>query len=1002
MEFTIGGSFTKEFLIDSGANINIIPRKVWNEIWEDEDTFLYDVKTGHNQGITAYGGKPLKVFGTFKAFIEVPDGGKPKQFEEFVIVDEPGIALLSFNTALHLKVLKIGTDVNMIMDATVAIIQTKDVRETQLFPKVPGLKVRFLTDPSVRPIKNSSFRIPASLESEVEKQLEELERSGVIEQARHDSPWMSRMDIVVKDRTKWRLVLDMREVNKAIFRELYPFPTMERFVKKLDGARHFTLLDLKSAYHHIELDERSRDMTTFMTPKGPRRFTRLLFGVNCAPEIFQRAMDTIVQGIEGVIVYIDDILIFGSSIEELKQREEKVMKRLKTNNLTLNEAKCKREMDSVVFLGCNISKNGIKPSAEKVDAIKNFRKPNNKTELRSFIGLITFISPSLKGFAQLMEPLNRLLKKDTEENWGQQQDEAFKKIKEVLENEVVTRAFFNVDCKTKIYTDASPTALGAVLVQRQIDPETGKHKDRVVACASKTLTDTERRYPQTQKEALAIVWGVEKFNYYLLGRQFDIFTDHQPLEFIFSRSKANDKRSLTRAEGWALRLSMYNFKMHYVPTKKNIADPLSRMCEQIDEAFNEEDAPHEICFIEQNVYTTNIGNGSLTITADEVKTETEKDDTLQAVTKALQSGKWPETLQKFQSIGEELSTEKGFVLRGNRFILPSSLREKALEIAHESHPGITTMKRFLRNRLWWPGMDSEITQKAQNCVDCVLLSKDSPPAPMKRTPLPHTKWDYIAIDFYSAKNPDFIILVVVDFFSRFTRATFVKSTDFKSTVAALSDTFNTYGNPRKILADNGPPFQSAEFKAWCTSQGIKLVHSTPLWPRQNGMVERFMLNITRVVAIAKHKEQSYKEAVNRLIYNYNRRPHSTTGEIPMKAMLGREIFDQLPSTKTALQESLSDDDELDGMRIRDAENKAKGKQYSDNYNHARKSTIQPGDRVVTKNHGKSKLMTNFNAREFKVMTKKGEELLLKDDDGGTLKRNSAQTKKLPAIAAPSM
>lgn len=993
MNCTIGGSFTAEFLIDSGASINIIPRETWDEIWKDEDTFLYDVKTGHNREITAYGGKPLKVHGTFKAYIEVSDAEKPRQFEEFFIVDEAGIALLSFNSARRLKVLKVGTDVNG--------INVHQESKEKIFPKIPGLKVKFLIDPSVRPTKNSSFRIPASLEAGVEKQLEDLERLGIIENARHNSPWMSRMDVVVKDKTKWRIVLDMREVNKAIFRELYPFPTMERFVAKLSGAKYFTKLDLKSAFHHIELDEKSRDMTTFMTPKGPRRFTRLLFGVNCAPEIFQRTMDEILQGCSGVIVFIDDILIFASSLEQLKQREDEVMKRLKDNNLTLNEAKCKRQTDSVEFLGFKINEKGIKPSAEKVDAVKNFRKPKDKTELRSFIGLVTFISPSIKGFAALMEPLNRLLRRETEERWGPQQDEAFLRIKNIIEDEIGTRAFFDVKCDTRIYTDASPTALGAVLVQMQQNPETGGFTERVIACASKTLTDTERRYPQTQKEALAIVWGVEKFNYYLLGRHFEIYTDHQPLEFIFSRSKASDKRSLTRAEGWALRLSMYDFKMRYVPTKKNIADPLSRMCEQSDGAFDEENAPHEIGVINQNPSALNFGEGHQTITAEEIRIETEKDERLQAVKTAIQTGLWPDSLQKFKFIKDELTAQTGYVLRGNRFILPTSLEGKALEIAHESHPGITTMKRFLRHRLWWPGMDGQITQKAQNCLDCTLLTKDSPPAPMKRTPIPHGKWDYIAIDFYSAKNPDFIILVIVDFFSRFTRATFVKSTDYKSTTEALNETFETYGKPKKILSDNGPPFQSAEFNRWCTNQGIKLIHSTPLWPRQNGMVERFMLNLTRVITIAKRNNESYKAAVNRLIYNYNRRPHSTTGEIPMKAMLGRDIFDQLPSTKTALQASPSDDEELDQMRICDATNKEKGKQYSDKHNNAKESNFKLGDKIVVKNQNKSKLTPNFNSREFEVIAKEGEELLLKDGDGATLKRNTAHAKILPTIPPSS-
>lgn len=712
-------------------------------------------------------------------------------------------------------------------------------------------------------------------------------------------------------------------------------------------------------------------------------------------------MDKILHGCDGTIVYIDDILIFASSRDELKEREKEVKQRLKANNLTLNDEKCQSEMESVEFLGCKLSKEGIAPTDEKINAIKNFRKPKDKTELRSFIGLATFVSSSIKGFAAIMEPLNRLLKKDTEEKWGETQDSAFEKIKQILEDDIVTRAFFDVGSETKIYTDASPSALGAVLVQKQKDATLGEVTERVIACASKTLTETERRYSQTQKEALAVVWGVEKFNYYLLGREFEIHTDHDPLKFIFSRSKASDKRSLTRAEGWALRLSMYKFKMCRVPTKENIADPLSRMCEQVDVAFDENNAPHEIGLIEQNPDVSNIGENLKIITSEQILSETKIDKELLAVTLALHSGTWSDSLRKFKDVEDELSTQKGFVLRGNRFVLPKTLHQRALDIAHESHPGITTMKRFLRNKLWWPGMDNDITQKAANCKDCILLAKDSPPTPMKRTPLPHTKWDFIAIDFYSAKNPDFIILVIVDFFSRFTRATFVKSTSFAATTEALEDTFATYGRPKKILSDNGPPFQSSDFKNWCIDQGIKLVHSTPLLPRQNGMVERFMPNITRVASIAKENGKSIKEAIANLVYNYNRRPQATTGEIPMEVMLGRIISDQLPSTKLALQQNFEEDGELDQMRIRDAENKEKGKQYSDRYNNAKPSSVKVGDHVVIKNQKKSKLETNFNRREFEIITKNGEELLLQDKEGILMKRNTAHVKKLPEEITPS-
>lgn len=212
------------------------------------------------------------------------------------------------------------------------------------------------------------------------------------------------------------------------------------------------------------LDEDSRDLTTFMTPTGPKRFTRLLFGVNCAPENFQREIERILKGCAGTIVYIDDILIFAQSPIELKKRQEKVLQRLTENNMTLNQEKCQYDVKEVEFLGHVLNESGITPAKEKVDAIRNFKQPKDNSELRSFIGLATYISPAIKNFSTTMEPLHRLLKKDTDEEWGESQEQAFTQIKKILEKEIVTRAFFDINCKTKIFTDASPTALGAVLV----------------------------------------------------------------------------------------------------------------------------------------------------------------------------------------------------------------------------------------------------------------------------------------------------------------------------------------------------------------------------------------------------------------------------------------------------------------------------------------------------------------------------------------------------------
>lgn len=378
-----------------------------------------------------------------------------------------------------------------------------------------------------------------------------------------------------------------------------------------------------------------------------------------------------------------------------------------------------------------------------------------------------------------------------------------------------------------------------------------------------------------------------------------------------------------------------------------------------------------------------------------MKEETEKDEILQAIIKAKKSGQWPSELNKYEPIQNEISYQKGLLLRENRIMLPKCLQEQAIQIAHECHPGIMTMKRLLRRHFWWSGMDLQIIRKVEQCKDCIFLSKSSPPAPIKRTPLPQNNWEFVAIDFYSAQNPKLIILVLVDYFSRYTTAKFIKTEDFRSTTEALEEIFYIFGYPRKMIADNGPPFQGTEFANWCRKRSIKLVHSTPLWPRQNGMVERFMPNLKRTITYAITNGQCIKTEVKKMIFNYNRRPHATTNEPPMKIMFGREITDIFPSTIVELHSDFIENDELDRMIISDNLNKEKGKLYSDKFNKAKESTIQVGDTVVIKNQNKSKLTPSFGPKEFTVIRKSGNELQLKDDNGSTLLRNATLTKKLP-------
>lgn len=384
----------------------------------------------------------------------------------------------------------------------------------------------------------------------------------------------------IMERNRNRLVVNMRAPNKAIKREYFPLPLMNDMKVKLHGAKFFSKLDLTSAYYHLELCKESRDLTTFLTENGMYRFTRLMFGVNCAPEIFQREMTRILKDFDNIIVYIDDILIFAATLEELRSTVARVMQVLRANNLTLNVEKCELDKTSINFLGHRLDENGFHIEDAKIKSIRQFRHPQTVSELRSFLGLASFVSPYIQDFANLTSPLWSIVTAKAW-SWGVQQNAAFETLKDRIANSTISLGYFSESDKTYLYTDASPNALGAVLVQ-----VSKEQKTRVISFASKALTLTERRYAQNQREALSTVWAVEHFSYFLLGRHFTLRTDAKGVAFILDRSRENSKRALTRADGWALRLSPYSYDVEYVKGRENIADPSSRLYEGTDQRWH--------------------------------------------------------------------------------------------------------------------------------------------------------------------------------------------------------------------------------------------------------------------------------------------------------------------------------------------------------------------------------------------------------------------------------
>lgn len=976
-----------EMKIDSGSDINVLTEEQWMELkqqCQDETAIVFELT---NVGVTAtaYGSdNPLVITHSFRAWIETTEAVKPRSWAEFSVVKGGTKALLGRRTATKMRLLLCGLDV--------CEIATHD--KASEFPSIPNLEIDFEVDDSVKPVQQSTLNVPLHLRDNATRQIHELWNKGIVEKVYKNATWISRIVMVPKG-DGFRLVVDMREPNKAIKRKYFPMPRIEDLKSALEGANIFTKLVLKSAYHHMRLTEKARGMTAFWAPDGVYRFTRLPFGVNCAPEIFQNTMQTLLQGIRNVIVYLDDILVYATSVEELREITTEVIKTLKANNLTLNNEKCEYERSELLFLGHRLSADGLAMDEKKLEAVMSFRPPRNTTELRSFIGVATYLKAFVPKFSEVAKPLMTLMG-SAEFRWTEEEENAFIKLKNLIAQSTTNKqGYFRSDHDTFLYTDASPVALGAALVQR--DKEGCYH---VISFASKVLTKTEQNYPQTQKEALAIVWAMEYFEYYLLGHFFTLRTDAAGIAAIYKQGEARKaKRVMTRAEGWAMKCNVFDYRVERIPGGQNIADASSRLCE-LKENQNLNKERQRWCEVASLEAGDEVDFEEGHLTKTEVASASGNDEELQKVWVAWQSGQWDDAPKAFKAIRERLTWNEKLLLKEDLIVIPFQLRAKAMSLAHKGHPGMTKMKSLLAERVWWPQLMDDVKRWVENCKSCILTGKGEPPVPMCRTELPQSPWDFLAIDFkgpYEKILRGGYVVVIMDYYSRYMVARHIRATDFKSVQAFLEEVFYVFGYPMRMKCDNGPPFFGKEWKKFCANRDIEIVNSWPLDPKQNGMVENIMRSIEKILCIAEYERAEPLEYLSQKVESHNMSVHSTTHKVPNEIMFGRRLRRSLPihgSVKVAINDAeIRDTDWANKLKAKDREDKRRG---------ARESRIQVGDMVVVERDNRKKGETKFRHEDWKVTSRRDGDLTMMNDDGVELRRAITKVRMVPEGSAAAV
>ena len=751
--------------------------------------------------------------------------------------------------------------------------------------------------------------VPFPLRDKVKEELTRMESMGVISKVDIPTPWCAGMVVVPKKTGAVRICVDLKPLNESVLREVHPIPKVDEILGKLSGATIFSKLDANSGFWQIPLSEDSRLLTTFITPVGRFCFNKLPFGISSAPELFQKRMGKLLEGLEGVVCLIDDVLVVGADQKQHDERLTRVLERIESAGVTLNPEKCEFSKSSVRFLGHCIDKDGVRADPEKTAAICSMQPPRSVSELRRFMGMINQMGKFSPNIAEISKPLRELLSVKRAWCWGPDQERSFNELKQELTKPTIL-ALYNPKAKSKVSADASSFGLGAVLLQKS---ENGEW--RPVAYASRSLSETEIRYAQIEKEALAIVWSCEKFSDYILGSRFDIETDHKPLVPLLSSKRLDNLPP--RVLRFRLRMAKYDYSISHVPGKfLYTADTLSRdpMMKQDQGNFEKE----------VETFVDAVIDLSLPVTPQRLqiyREAQEKDEVCVQVREYCKIG-WPNKsfiphqLIPYWKERDALTVCKGLLLFNSRIVVPKSLQQETLQKVHTGHLGIEKCKKRIAMSVWWPGVTQQVTQLVQNCRECAKQCRQGK-EPLMPSSLPLYPWQVAGTDLFEWDNSSY--LLVVDYFSRYPEVRKMSSTTSESIISALKSVFARHGIPEVLRSDNGPQYTSREFKTFASSYDFQQITSSPRFPQSNGQAERSVQTIKNLL---KKADDPYMA-----LLSYRATPLSWCNLSPAELCMGRRLRTSVPQTDSMLVPQWS---YLQKFKESEKQYKAKQKENFDN------------------------------------------------------------------------
>lgn len=714
-----------------------------------------------------------------------------------------------------------------------------------------------LTDET--PVAYRPYKLSHQEKLKVREIIKDLLDKGVIRESQ--SQYSSPIILVKKKDGSDRMCVDYRALNRLTIKDRYPMPLIDDHIDRLGKFKFFTSLDMATGFHQIPIDENSIHKTGFVTPEGHYEYVKMPFGLTNSPIVYQRIINnTLRKFIDAgsVLVYVDDVLIVSSTVDEGINLLRQVLQTLTDAGFSINLRKCSFLTTEVEYLGRVISQGQVRPSPHKIEALVKSSPPANVKQVRQFLGLAGYFRRYIEGYAVKTACIARLTKKDVPFHWGPEQEKVRQDIIQVLTTEPVL-AIFDPELPTEVHCDASSHGYGSVLMQTHRDG-----KKRVVAYFSKSTQGAESRYHSYELETLAVVKALQHFRHYLVGIQFKVITDCNAL-----KATERKKDLLPRVARWWIYLQDFTFEINYRKgSMMSHADYLSR------------NPTAEV--------------NSLTRPRNWAQMAQAADQETQQLVEQLQAGQLDprryvyqnDTLYyRYSPLGEEARL-LCYIPKGHRLSL--------LRVFHDEHEHIGAEKTLdlILKHFWFPGLRQFVAKYVAHCVICIS-NKRVPRAPHQQITSwrkPEVPFETLHIDALGplpVSHGYKFVLLVVDAFTKYCLLYPIVRQDAEELKRAASNAISLFGVPKLLVVDRGRMFEARSFVQWISEMGCEMHYITPEMHNSNGQVERYVRTLLNMIRIeTNHKSASWSDTLWRLQLVLNTTKQKTTQASPLNLLVG--------------------------------------------------------------------------------------------------------------------